>query len=390
MNWVDVVIAVLVVAAIANGVVSGAITQALSLGGLVLGVYLGADLAPALTRTATDQTTKAAIALACVFGLAVAFAAVGNVVGSYVARRIWATPLRLVDAGLGVVMAVVVTLFVAWLLGNMLSSEPVRPVAAEVQRSAILRFLDRILPPSPAVIARVQRLIDAGGLPQVFAQLEPRSAPTLPLPASPSVRAAFEHAAASTLKIEGAACGRIQEGSGFVIAPGVVVTNAHVVAGVRQPFIFANGVDTPAIPILFDPNLDIAVMRDASINAPPLHLASTTVPRGTGAAVLGYPGGGPLTVHAAIVLTEIEAVGRNIYGTSTTKRDVYELEGVVRPGNSGGPFVEPDGTVIGVVFARSSLNNDIGYALTSPDVRKRTLQAETLDTPVATGPCTAG
>ncbi|MCU1468695.1 MAG: Colicin production protein, partial [Actinomycetia bacterium] len=211
-----------------------------------------------------------------------------------------------------------------------------------------------------------------------------------PLPASPSVRAAFEHAAASTLKIEGAACGRIQEGSGFVIAPGIVVTNAHVVAGVRQPFILANGVDTPAIPILFDPNLDIAVMRDASINAPPLHLASTTVPRGTGAAVLGYPGGGPLTVHAAIVLTEIEAVGRNIYGTSTTKRDVYELEGVVRPGNSGGPFVEPDGTVIGVVFARSSLNNDIGYALTSPDVRKRTLQAETLDTPVATGPCTAG
>ena len=390
MNWVDVVIVVLVIAAVGNGLMSGALTQALSLGGLALGVFLGADLAPTFTRTATNPNTKGAIALVCVFGTAGLLAAVGRVLGSWAARRLRATPLRSIDAGLGVLTAVVVTLLVAWLLGNMLANDPTRPLATEVQRSAILRFLDRHLPPAPPVVARIQRLLDAGGLPQVFAQLEPHAAPTLALPASPLVQAAFGHAAASTLKIEGIACSQIQEGSGFVVAPGLVVTNAHVLAGVRQPFILVNGVKTAAVPILFDPNLDIAVMRDPSINEPSLQLAATTVPRGTAGAVVGYPGGGPLTARAAVVLTELRAIGRNIYGTSTTQRNIYEIEGVVRPGNSGGPLIEPDGTVIGVVFARSSLNNDIGYALTSTDVRTQTLRAETLDAPAPTGPCTAG
>ena len=390
MNWVDVVIVVLVIAAVGNGLMSGALTQALSLGGLALGVFLGADLAPTFTRTATNPNTKAAIALVCVFGTAGLLAAVGRVLGSLAARRLRATPLRSIDAGLGVLTAVVVTLLVAWLVGNMLANDPTRPLATEVQRSAILRFLDRHLPPAPPVVARIQRLLDAGGLPQVFAQLEPHAAPTLALPASPLVQAAFGHAAASTLKIEGIACSQIQEGSGFVVAPGLVVTNAHVLAGVRRPFIVVNGVKTAAVPILFDPNLDIAVMRDPSVNEPSLQLAASTVPRGTAGAVVGYPGGGPLTARAAVVLAELHATGRNIYGTATTQRNIYEIEGVVRPGNSGGPLIEPDGTVIGVVFARSSLNNDIGYALTSTDVRTQTLRAETLDTPAPTGPCTAG
>ena len=390
MNWVDVVIIVLLIAAIGNGLLSGALTQAFSLGGLALGVFLGADLAPTFTRIATDPNTKAAAALLCVFGTAGLLAGVGRVVGSFAARRLRATPLRSIDAGLGVVTAVVVTLLVAWLAGSMLANDPTRPLATEIQRSAILRFLDRHLPPAPPVVARIQRLIDAGGLPQVFAQLEPHSAPTLALPASPLVQAAFAHAAASTLKIEGVACSRIQEGSGFVVAPGLVVTNAHVLAGMRQPFILVNGVRTSAVPVLFDPNLDIAVMRDPSLNEPSLPLAPTTFPRGTTAAVVGYPGGGPITAHAAVVLTELRAIGRNIYGTATTQRNIYEIESIVRPGNSGGPLIEPDGTVIGVVFARSSLNNDIGYALTSPAVRTQTLRAESLDTPTPTGPCTAG
>jgi S1-C subfamily serine protease len=390
VNWVDVVILVLVIAAIGNGLLSGALTQALSLGGLALGLFLGADLAPTFTRMATDPNTKAAVALLCVFGTAGLLAAVGRVVGSFAARRLRATPLRSIDAALGVVTAVAVTLLVAWLVGNMLANDPTRPLATEIQRSAILRFLDRHLPPAPPVVARIQRLIDAGGLPQVFAQLEPHSARTLALPASPSVQAAFAHAAASTLKIEGVACSRIQEGSGFVVAPGLVVTNAHVLAGMRQPFVLVNGVRTSAVPVLFDPNLDIAVMRDPSINEPSLLLAPTTFPRGTTGAVVGYPGGGPITADAAVVLTELRAIGRNIYGTATTQRNIYEIESIVRPGNSGGPLIEPDGTVIGVVFARSSLNNDIGYALTSPDVRTQTLRAESLDTPTPTGPCTAG
>jgi S1-C subfamily serine protease len=390
VNWVDVVILAFVVAAIGHGVATGAITQALSLGGFALGVVLGADLAPKLTGLATAPTIKAETALFCVFGLAALLAAVGHVVGSSGARHLRATPGRSVDASLGVVIAVVVTLAIAWLVGSMLADNPVRSVAVQVQRSAILRFLDRVLPPAPPVIARIQRLLDAGGLPEVFARLEPYAAPPLALPRSAVVQAAFAHSAASTIKIEGAACNGIQEGSGFVVAPGVVVTNAHVIAGVRHPFIVDNDTPTAATPVLFDPNLDIAVLRDPSVNGPSLPLAATNVPRGTPAAVVGYPGGGPIDAQPAVVLTELDAVGRNIYGTATTRRDVYEIEGIVRPGNSGGPLIEADGTVVGVVFARSTLNGDIGYALTSAAVRAATLRGETLDVPTPTGPCTAG
>jgi S1-C subfamily serine protease len=251
-----------------------------------------------------------------------------------------------------------------------------------------LRFVDRLLPPAPPVIARMQRLLDASGLPQVFAQLEPLAAPRLPLPVPSLVQSAFGHAAASTVRLESPACGGIEEGSGFVVAPGVIVTNAHVIAGARRTSITANGTTSTATPVLFDPNLDIAVLRDPSIQAPTLPLAATVVARGAQGAIVGYPHGGPLTARPGVVLAELQATGRNIYGSNTTSRAVYEIEGIIRPGNSGGPLIAPDGTVIGVVFARSTSYSDIGYALTSAEVRQRILPTTGLNTAVATGPCT--
>lgn len=390
MSLVDVVIALLVIGALVDGALSGAVVLVLSLAGLGLGLFAGAELAPVLTGATTDATMKAAITLLCVFGLGAVVGAVGRVIGSYAAARVHATPFGPVDSAIGAIAAVAGTLFTAWVVANMLATVPARPLASAVQRSAIVRFLDEWLPPAPPVIARIERLIDAGGLPQVFAQLEPQAAPRLPLPASPLVRAALLHAGASTVKIEGAACGGIQEGSGFVVAPGVVVTNAHVVAGVGQPFIVTNGVRSSATPVLFDPDVDIAVLRDPAVVATRLPLAPADAPRGTDGAVIGYPGGGPLTARPAVILAEIQALGRNIYGDATTTRHVYELEGIVRPGNSGGPFVRADGTVVGVVFARSAMNNDIGYALTSGQVRSDITLGEARQAPTGTGPCTAG
>jgi S1-C subfamily serine protease len=120
---------------------------------------------------------------------------------------------------------------------------------------------------------------------------------------------------------------------------------------------------------------------------PSLVLDANVVPRGVEAAVLGYPGGGPFTADAAGVMAEFQAEGRNIYGQGLTIRDVYEIQAVVRPGNSGGPLVEPDGQVIGVVFSRSTTNGNIGYALTSPGVLTRVSTAAGATGPVGTGPC---
>jgi len=167
------------------------------------------------------------------------------------------------------------------------------------------------------------------------------------------------------------------------------VTNAHVVAGIADPVVAdGNGSHRTSV-VSFDPSFDLAVLRVSGLTEPPLTLDPDTVQRGTEAAVLGYPEGGSFTAKPAGVMAEFEAEGRNIYGQGLTLRNVYEVQAVVRPGNSGGPLVLPDGEVIGVVFSRSTTNDDIGYALTSPGVLSRVTRAGTDTTTVGTGPCTA-
>jgi S1-C subfamily serine protease len=192
------------------------------------------------------------------------------------------------------------------------------------------------------------------------------------------------------VKIVGEGCGQIQEGSGFVVAPGVVVTNAHVVAGIPDPMVEDDAGSHTTRVVSFDPAYDLAVLRVVGLGEHPLALDPSDVPRGTQAAVLGYPGGGPFRVAAAGVMAEFEAEGRDIYGQGLTVRNVYEIQAVVRPGNSGGPLVEPNGEVVGVVFSRSTTNGDIGYALTSAGVLSRVQRASSSSGTVGTGHCASG
>ncbi len=139
--------------------------------------------------------------------------------------------------------------------------------------------------------------------------------------------------------------------------------------------------------VLFDPRLDIAVLYVQNTPGPPLDLDPDEVERGTQGAVLGYPGGGPFDPEPAAVRRELHAVGRDIYGNSVVERDVYELQADVRPGNSGGPFVLKGGKVVGVVFAASTTEGDVGYALTSAEVIPKLSKAKTRTEPVATDGC---
>jgi S1-C subfamily serine protease len=192
------------------------------------------------------------------------------------------------------------------------------------------------------------------------------------------------------VKIVGPACGGIQEGSGFVAGPDLVVTNAHVVAGVARPVVIDGAGRHPAAALLFDPATDVAVLRTAGLAGSPLELHPNTAGPGAGGAVLGYPGGGPFDVEPAVVLARFEAIGRDIYSRGLVARQVYQLESRIRPGNSGGPFVDTEGRVVGVVFSRSLLRDDIGFALTAPEIAPRLERARAASRPVSTGACMAG
>ena len=192
----------------------------------------------------------------------------------------------------------------------------------------------------------------------------------------------------ATVRIVGDACGAIQEGSGFAVAPNYIITNAHVVAGERATEVQEQNVGSlPSTVVVFDPKLDIAILHVETPIAHVLSLEGTDVSRGEGGVVLGYPGGGPFIYRRAAVRRDLDAVGRDIYGRSDVERDVYELQAIVRPGNSGGPFVLLDGTVAGVVFAASTTDADVGYALTTPQIMPLVQKAETRTAAVSTQGC---
>jgi S1-C subfamily serine protease len=390
MSVVDLVVIVAVVLGAIQGLRLGAIVLVLSFGGFLLGLYLGALLASVTVHWAHTQSGRTAAALVTWLGVAALCGVAGRIVGSLAFARVHRGRLGAVDSALGVVVAVVASVLVAWLLASTLVNSTSLSLNRAISGSKIIRSLDTVLPAPPSVFSRVQNFLSAEGFPPVFAQLAPASAGPVSLPGNAQLQQAVNRAGNSTVKIIGDGCGQIQEGSGFVVGPGLVVTNAHVVAGIRHPMV-AVGVNVlPATVVAFDPSFDLAVMRVSGVDEPTLALDPAKSTRGVQAAVLGYPGGGPFRVAPAGIMAEFEAEGRDIYGQGLTVRDVYEIQAEVRPGNSGGPLVQPDGQVIGVVFSRSTTNGDIGYALASPGVLSRVTQAEARTTPVGTGPCTAG
>ena len=389
MNIVDIVVLVVVALAAIQGLRLGAIIQVLTYGGFWIGLYFGALLASVTVRWSNAQSARTALALVTMLGVAVACGVAGRIVGNLVFVRVHHGIVGSLDSVLGLVVAVVATLLVAWLLASTLANTSSLALNSTIANSRIIRSLDGVLPAPPSVFSRVQNFLSSEGFPPVFAQLAPISAGPVALPGDSQLQAAVGRAGGSTVKIVGDGCGQIQEGSGFVVAPGVVVTNAHVIAGIHDPLVEdASGSHTTTV-VSFNPSYDLAVLRVPGLSDPSLTLDPQNVSRGTQAAVLGYPEGGPFTVVAAGVMDEFEAQGRDIYGQGLTEREVYEIQAIVRPGNSGGPLVEPDGQVIGVVFSRSTTNDDIGYALTSPGVLANVQRAKDLTVAVGTGPCTS-
>jgi S1-C subfamily serine protease len=390
MNVVDFIVLAVVVLAAVQGLRLGAIVQLLSFGGFLIGLYFGALLASITVTWVHGESSRSVVALVTLLGVAAVCGTLGRIVGNLAFSRVHRGVVGTVDAALGVVVAIAASLLVAWILASTFVNSSSLRLNASITQSRIIRSLDSVLPAPPSVFSRVQAFLSAQGFPPVFAQLAPASAGPVTLPGSAQLQQAVARDGASTVKIFGYGCGQIQAGSGFVVAPGVVVTNAHVVAGIGHPMVQdGSGLHQTSV-IFFDQSYDLAVMRVDGLTERPLQLDPVQVSRGVQAAVLGYPGGGAFTAVPAGVLAEFEAQGRDIYGQGLTLRNVYEIQALVRPGNSGGPLVQPDGDVIGVVFSRSTTNDDIGYVLTSPEVLSRVIQAESASRAMGTGACVAG
>ena len=381
-------IVLLAILAAVNGFRRGAALQLTAYAGLIAGLLSGALLAPILADLVQSPFAQAMVALSTLLVLA----AVGDGIGWFVGSRFWAiarrSSLRVFDSAIGSIVAVAAVLLTVWFLGVNLANGPIPELARQIRGSRIVRTLDHALPRPPSLISSVRQFLNRFDFPEVFADLPPAPAGPVKGPTRGQARAAADKAMNSTVRILGESCDVIQEGSGFVAASNYVVTNAHVVAGVRSPQVQQqNGGSQAATPVLFDPKLDIAVLRIGSNPAPPLAMSDTEESRGAAGAVLGYPGGGSLTFHAAAVRRELDALGRDIYGRSLVRRNVYELQTVVRPGNSGGPFVLTNGSVAGVVMAASTTDPRIGYAVTSPEVIPLVREAQGRSQPVSTGPC---
>jgi len=391
VDALDVLLVVLVVAAAVHGLRMGALVQVLTFGGFWLGLTLGALLAILAVSDVRSEPAKRVIAVSLVLGTAVVFGIVGRVLGSWSTAMVRRHHLGSLDSGLGVAVAVIAVLFSAWLVGNVVGSNTRYGwVSNQVQRSDILRAIDGVMPPVPTVFSRVQAFLNSSGFPPVFAGLTPPAASPVPPPTDAQARALGAHVAASTVKIVGDACGYLQEGSGFAVGPGLVVTNAHVVAGEPSTSIETQGQTYRATPVYFDPSYDLAVLRTSAPLGHALTLDPNDVARGTKGAVVGYPEDGPLSIAPAGVAADLLAQGRDIYNESVVVRDVYEVDGLVQPGNSGGPLVDEQGVVVGMVFSRSTVDPNVGYALTSPGVISRVERAAARTTPVNTGGCTQG
>ena len=391
MNLVDLAVLALCVLSAIRGWRLGLLGQVFELGGGFLGLVVGALLAPRVASMVTDKPGLEGALISLVVVL-VGLSA-GQAAGYYLGHRfgLLAHRARLaaIDSLFGAAFGVVLTLLAAWLLGSMVVDGPSKQVARAVQRSVVLAGVSELFPQPPDVFAYLRQYLTTSGFPQVFAGFPRPISEPVRLPKARVARQAVAQATDSTVQVVVPACGGTQLGSGWVAATSTVVTNAHVVAGGDDVTIVDSAGEHPGTVVLFDPKTDVAVVHAEGLAGPPLSLVTTGQERGTPGATIGYPGGrGQQVAHRAAVQTRYEATGRDIYGRATVTRDVYEVRSPVRQGDSGGPFVLPDGGVAAVVFAASTTDDDTGYALTGAEVQDEVERGSQRTTAVGTGRCT--
>ena len=420
MNVLDVLLVLFAVAAAVGGYRLGFLARVASWVGLGLGVAVGSMVLPWVLRRLTEASdlTLAFVAISVLAGAALVGQAAGLVVGSRLhaalgrtsrlgvptaelpavrvpvghgygygpsggygydeplrldpprprtpPRTPHPTPLQRADKAAGALAGIVGLLIGLWLLLPTLGDVP-GWTSEQARSSTIAREVTEWFPRAPDTIQALRRLVGDDPFPRVFDHLTPAPDPGPPPASTQMSEATAEQVAQSVVRVEGEACGRIQEGTGFFVGEGVIVTNAHVVAGEDDILVeLASGQRAPASPVAFDPARDLAVLVTEAA-APPLPIGPSAV--GAVGGVFGHPGGGPLEISPFEVADRITASGRDIYDGRSTERAVLVLAADLAPGDSGSALVDPDGVVVGVAFAVAPDRAGVAYALANTELR---------------------
>ncbi|MUL44118.1 MarP family serine protease [Streptomonospora sp. PA3] len=389
----DAVLVVLVLLFAASGYRQGFIVGIMSFAGFIGGGVLAALGAPSLIQElVTEPGRQALLAVAVVFLCAALGQFGASYLGAVVRNRVTWDSARVVDAMGGAVVSAVSVLLVAWLVGSAVANSAIPVLNNQVQQSRVLHAVDRAMPEvAHTWFSTFRRIVDQSDFPQVFSGLG-TGEPAEVQPPDPDVLDTPElrDASQSVVKVLGTApsCQRRVEGTGFVYADGRIMTNAHVVAGVTQDLrvVTRSGQQLSATVVLYDPQQDIAVLDVDGLELEPLEF-ETDADKGDDAVVAGFPRNNGFTAVAARIRAEQTAQGPDFYHSQQVSREIYQIRAEVRPGNSGGPLLSPEGEVYGVVFAAATNEEETGYVLTAQEVAANAEQGATASGPVSTQEC---
>ena len=371
MNLLDLALIAMMALAAITGYRLGLAARAISWAGGLAGLALAAIAVPAVLDAwpGGDAVTRLLVGLLVVLVLTSVLSGIGEVIGLRLRHHVHASPFGPLDRVAGGVAGGMSILLLVWFLLPALATTP-GVVARQVRQSAVIGWVDARAPDPPDASRAVGRLIDRSGFPEVFADLQPAPMTGPPPEQLPVPGEVIDAAAPSTVNVEAFGCGSGFEGSGVVVAEGLVATNAHVVAGADDIRLRrTDGSTVPATVHHFDGDRDLALLASPDVARTPLPLRDPRVEEG--AAVIGYPGGQDRPrVAPARIADDRPTVGRNLYGRDRVERRVLYLSSQLRQGDSGSAVLGADGAVIGIVFAVSPDNADTAYALHVAELRE--------------------
>lgn len=372
-----------------QGFVAGALSFLGFFGGALVAVLWLPDIVERLIDSSALRIVAVAVGV-------LMSAIIGQAVLSILGRRIRASitwrPVRFVDNAAGSILNIAALALVAWVVASVVSFLPQSEVSRQVNESVVLTTTDRLMPdPARTTFSSLREVVGETAVPRVFAGLTPVPGPEVDAPVPDAADAAVGVIRDSTVRLTGIAseCEAIVAGSGFAVEPELIVTNAHVVAGVDDLVvrIRPGQKSARATVVYFDPQTDLALVRTKGLGARPARLSRDTLATGDSAVIAGFPRGERFEARPARVRTQVTARGESIYGDLGVEREVYVLRGDVERGNSGGPVTDEFGEVHGVVFASGVDEQGVAYALTAREIRIALDQAGSADVSVQSGSC---